>query len=80
MIKTEDLYSFLPNGGVVTLNIKDEQNAIEKLLFLKPPNTVDFDINLDKPSYQPGDEVKLSLDLKIDSSNLSPNETFFASI
>jgi len=57
------------------------EEKFERLIFLRPKNTVPFSISTNKEEYLPGDQVNISVQL--DNSTLAandPDEKFFASL
>ena len=51
---------------------------LERLIFLIPNSIINFDININKNIYQPGDSVELKVTIPNNSSN--PDEEYYASI
>ena len=51
---------------------------LERLIFLIPDSIINFDINSNKNTYQPGDTVDLKVTIPDNSSN--PDEEYYASI
>ena len=43
------------------LRLSGENVDLERLIFVKPMKTIDFDISLDKDLYEPGDKVTLNI-------------------
>ena len=76
----------MPNGGVLTLKISGNGTGganstkvnLERLIFIKPKNSLPFTISTDKDEYSPGDKV--NLEVKLDDKNTDSDEKFFASI
>lgn len=52
--------------------------SLERLIFLKPKSRVPFTISTDKEEYQPGNEVKL--EVQLDEAGEDAEEKFYASI
>ena len=76
-----NLYEKVPNGGVVVLRITGEDKVeMEKLLFLEPASKpLPFTVTTDEEDYEPGDQVKISIDLPYKHDTIS-TEKFFASV
>ena len=43
------------------LKIQGENINLERIIFVKPMKTIDFDIAMDKEAYEPGDGVELQI-------------------
>ena len=57
-ISVDQIYENTPNGGVMILKLSDGKNEkvnLERLIYVKPKQTIDFKIATDKDAYEPGD-------------------------
>ena len=91
-IPIDEVHKSYANGGVLILKITDQVSQasddpnevnqkrtinLERLVFIKPKNTIDFDVFTDKEEYSPGDQV--DIEVAIPSSEDSTSQ-FYASV
>jgi hypothetical protein len=60
-IPYENIYKSVPNGGVMILRVTGIDFVLERLIYVKPKETIPFELTLDANYYEPGDLVGLSI-------------------
>jgi hypothetical protein len=75
----DEIYHHNPNGGIFILSVQGEKVNAERLIFVKPKETLNVGVETDRAGYEPGDKVTLTV--KTDKpTNATSDELFYASV
>lgn len=78
-IDLKNIYEIVPNGGVMTLIVMEETDDIynrefkinlERLIYVKPSQKIDFSLKTDKEAYAPGETIEINIEAPIVSDRI----------